>query len=184
MKPLLISKSKLPLINLYAVCCSLRNNIYLSNIMLSPKTWDYLRDINNSQPSLQLGGALKLGFPCGSAGKEFACNAGDLGSVPVLGRSLGEGKGYPLQYSGLKNSMDYTVHGIAKSWTRLSEFHSLSLIWSLMCFSLKVELISLEHSISKRRIRGSIFLPTWQNWLSVLITHSLQITLCGGTSMT
>ena len=117
MKPLLISKSKLPLINLYAVCCSLRNNIYLSNIMLSPKTWDYLRDINNSQPSLQLGGALKLGFPCGSAGKEFACNAGDLGSVPVLGRSLGEGKGYPLQYSGLKNSMDYTVHGIAKSRT-------------------------------------------------------------------
>ena len=71
MKPLLISKSKMPLINLYAICCSLRNNIYLSNIMLSPKTWDYLRDINNSQPSLQLGGALKLGFPCGSVGKNL-----------------------------------------------------------------------------------------------------------------
>ena len=45
------------------------------------------------------------GFPCGSVGKESACNAGDLGSVPELGRSWGEGKGYPLQYSGLENSM-------------------------------------------------------------------------------
>ena len=50
-------------------------------------------------------------FPCGSAGKEFACKAGDLGSIPGLGRSPGEGKGYPLQYSGLENSMHYIVHG-------------------------------------------------------------------------
>ena len=50
-----------------------------------------------------------LGFPCGSAGKESACNPGDLSSVPGLGRSPGERKGYPLQYSGLENSMDYTV---------------------------------------------------------------------------
>ena len=57
------------------------------------------------------------GFPCGSAGKEFICNAGDLGSVPVFGRSPGEGKAYPLQYSGLENSMDCIVHGITKSWT-------------------------------------------------------------------
>jgi len=49
---------------------------------------------------------LKTGFPCGSAGKEFACNAGDLGLIPGLGRSPGEGKGYPLQYSVLENSMD------------------------------------------------------------------------------
>ena len=47
-----------------------------------------------------------MGFPCGSAGKESACNAGDLGSIPGLGRSPEEGKGYPLQYSGLDNSMD------------------------------------------------------------------------------
>ena len=47
-----------------------------------------------------------LGFPCGSAGEESACNAGDLGSIPGLGRSSGDGKGYPLQYSGLENSMD------------------------------------------------------------------------------
>ena len=46
------------------------------------------------------------GFPCGSAGKESARNAGDLGLIPGLGRSPGEGKGYPLQYSGLENSMD------------------------------------------------------------------------------
>ena len=50
---------------------------------------------------------LWLGLPCGSVGKESTCNAGDLGSIPGLGRSPGEGKGYPLQYSGLKNSMDY-----------------------------------------------------------------------------
>ena len=62
-------------------------------------------------------------FPGGSAGKESACNAGDLGSSPGLGRSPGEGKGYPLQCSGLENSIDYTVHGVAKSQTRLSDFH-------------------------------------------------------------
>ena len=46
-----------------------------------------------------------MGFPCGSAGKESACNAGDLGSIPVLGRYPAEGNGYPLQYSSLENSM-------------------------------------------------------------------------------
>ena len=60
-----------------------------------------------------------LGFPSGSAGKESACNAGDLGSIPGFGRSPGEGKGYPLQYTNLENSMDYTVHGVKKSQTQL-----------------------------------------------------------------
>ena len=64
-----------------------------------------------------------LGFPCGSAGKESTCNEGDPSMIPGLGRSPGEGKGYPLQYSGLENSMDYTVHGVAESRTRLSDFH-------------------------------------------------------------
>ena len=64
-----------------------------------------------------------MGFPCGSAGKASTCNAGDLGSIPGLGRSPGEGKGYPLQYSGLENSMDSIVHGVTKSQTRLSDFH-------------------------------------------------------------
>ena len=53
------------------------------------------------------------GLACGSAGKESACNAGDLGSIPGLGRSPGEGKGY--QYSGLENSMDCIVHRVSKS---------------------------------------------------------------------
>ena len=64
-----------------------------------------------------------LGFPCGSTGKESACIVGGLGSIPGLGRALGEGKGYLLQYSGLENPMDCTVHGVKKSWTRLSHFH-------------------------------------------------------------
>ena len=63
-----------------------------------------------------------LGFPGGSAGKESANNAGDLGLIPGLGRSPGEAKGCPLQYPGLENSMDCTVHGVAKSGTRLSDF--------------------------------------------------------------
>ena len=66
------------------------------------------------------------GFPCGSAGKESACSVGDLGSISGLGRSSGEGNGYPLQDSGLENSMDCTVHGGAKSQTRLSDFHSVN----------------------------------------------------------
>ena len=52
---------------------------------------------------------------CGSAGKETACNAGDLGLIPGLGQLSGEGKGYPLQYSGMENFMDCIVHGVAKS---------------------------------------------------------------------
>ena len=51
-----------------------------------------------------------MGFPGGSAGKESTCSVGDLGLIPELGRSPGEGNGYPLQYSGLGNSKDYTVH--------------------------------------------------------------------------
>ena len=57
------------------------------------------------------------GFPCGSAGKESICNAEDLGLIPGLGRSPGEGKGSLLQYSGLENFMDCMVHGFTKSWT-------------------------------------------------------------------
>ena len=68
------------------------------------------------------------GFPDSSAGKQTAHNSGDLGSIRGLGRPPGEGKGYPLQYSGLENSMDCMAHGVAKSRTRLSDFHfSLSL---------------------------------------------------------
>ena len=64
-----------------------------------------------------------LGFPGRSVGKESTCNAGDPGLIPGLGRSTGEGKEYPLQYSGLENSMDCVVHGVAKSRIQLSDFH-------------------------------------------------------------
>ena len=67
-------------------------------------------------------------FSSGSNTKESACKVGDLGSIPGLGRYPGEGNGYPLQDSCLENSMDSgawqaTVHGVTKSWTRLSDFH-------------------------------------------------------------
>ena len=67
------------------------------------------------------------GFPCSSGGKESACNAGDLGSIPGSGRSPGGGNGNPLQYSCLENPMDRgtwqtVIHGVTKSWTRLSDY--------------------------------------------------------------
>ena len=64
-----------------------------------------------------------LGFPDSSVGKESTCNAGDPSSIPGSGRSTGERRGYPLQYSGLENSMDCIVHGVTKSWTQLNNFH-------------------------------------------------------------
>ena len=70
-----------------------------------------------------------MGFPGGLEGKVSACNVGDPGSIPESGRSPGEGNGTPLQYSCLENPMDggaweAAVHGVAKSWTRLSDFTS------------------------------------------------------------
>ena len=70
-------------------------------------------------------------FPCGSAGEESACNVGDLSSIPGLAKSPGEGNSYPLQYSGVKNSMDCIVRGVAKSRIRLINFHSLGIPWWL-----------------------------------------------------
>ena len=72
---------------------------------------------------------LDTGFPCGSnfpTGKKPACYAGNLSSIPGLGISPGEGKGYLLQYSGLENSMDCIVHVVSRSWTWLSKFHPLT----------------------------------------------------------
>ena len=67
-----------------------------------------------------------MDFSGGSAGKESACNAGDLGFIPGLGRSHGDGKGYPHQYFGLENSIDCIVHGVANSWTQLSDFFTFT----------------------------------------------------------
>ena len=67
-----------------------------------------------------------MGFPGGSAGKESTCSVGDLCLIAGLERYPGEGNGYPLQYSGLENSMDCIIHGVAKSQTQLSFFHFTS----------------------------------------------------------
>ena len=79
-----------------------------------------------------------LGFPCGPAGKESTCNMGDLGSVPGSGRSPGEGKGYSFQYSGLENSMDYSLW-VTKGRTWLSDFHFHSLIKISLIFRINQE---------------------------------------------
>ena len=67
-----------------------------------------------------------LDFPGGSEGKESVCNAEDLDLIIGLGRYPGEGTSHPFQYSGLENSMDCIVHGVAESQTRLNDFHFLS----------------------------------------------------------
>ena len=77
-----------------------------------------------------------FGFPDSSLSRESSCNVGDLGLIPGLGRSPGERKDYPFQYSGLENSMDCIVHGVAKSWIQLSYFHftfTFSHLW--VCLS-------------------------------------------------
>ena len=99
-----------------------------------PRNFFHLPSVMNF---LILSSDISLGFPCGSAGKESACNTGDLGLIPGLERSPGEGKACPLQYSGLENSMDCIVHGVAKSQTCLSNFHfssvSLGHLFSPSC---------------------------------------------------
>ena len=87
-----------------------------------PWWWDMESTWEASSPGIN---RPYLGFPGGSDGKESACNMGDQGSIPGLGRSPGEGTGYPLQYSCLESSMDRgawqaTDHRVTKSWTRLS----------------------------------------------------------------
>ena len=78
---------------------------------------------------------IQWGFPCGSTVKESACNAGDLGLIPGLGRSPGEGEIYPLQYFGLENSV-----GLQRVRTRLSDFHFhaiINVLWVTCIYSFK-----------------------------------------------
>ena len=85
--------------------CS-RSAVYIQNIKKRYTQGSRFNKINNFYY-----------FPGGADGKESACNVEDLGLTPGLGRSPGEGKGYPLQYSDLEKSMDCIVHGVAKSRT-------------------------------------------------------------------
>ena len=84
-------------------------------------------------------------FPGGSGGIESTCNVGDLGLIPGLGRSPGEGKGYQVQYSGLENFMDSMAHGVAKSWTRLKNFD-----FAFLMVVLNVLIHWAEHTCFKR----------------------------------
>ena len=112
----------------YYSCCCCRHNLLFIHLFIPPAQEYY-----------------HFNFLGGSDGNESACNAGDLGSIPGLGRSPGEGKGYPRQHSCLKNPMDggnwrATVYGVTQ--TRLSDFHfiTLSLIfwrWNIMPLKLK-----------------------------------------------
>jgi len=90
-------------------CLQFKSRFQLTRCILAP---------NLSSPAITTGVSVM---------QESACNAGDLISTPGLRRSPGEGKGYPLQYSGLEESIDSVVGGVAKSWTWLSDFHSLHL---------------------------------------------------------
>ena len=99
------------------------------SVLNSPKGSSYCLPSINACPS-------EAGFPDSSAVKESACNERDPGLIPGLGRSPGEGKGYPFQYSSLENSMDGIVHGVAKSRTWLSNFHSLKHQWTHSSFYL------------------------------------------------
>ena len=111
----------------FAIFWSLLKLMSIESVMLSNQRMRLMRWFrsNTNEISYQ-------GFPGGSAGKELTCNVGDLGSIPGLGRSPGEGKGYPLQYSGLENSMDCIVHGVTKSWIWLSNFHFHLLSWHFL----------------------------------------------------
>ena len=102
-----------------------------------------------------------MGFPCGSAGKEFSCNAGDLDSIPGLGRSPGEGKGYSLQDSGLKNSVDCIVHGVTESDTTVQPSLSSPSVWLCHKFVIKLEL--------------SVYISFSITWVSVLNLYVLYL---------
>ena len=115
--------------------------------------------IPGSGRSLEKGYATQssiLGLSYGLAGKESNCIVGDLGSIPELGRSHGEGKGYPLQYSGLKNSMDCIVHGVAKSQIWLSDLYSLYGWWSVHS-----EGLGLKKKKKKTRLKQPHVIPTF-----------------------
>ena len=118
-----------------------------------------------------------MGFPGDKAGKESAYNEGDMGSIPGLGKFPGEGKGYPLQYSGLENSTDFLVHGITKSCTQLSDCHFIypTRIHFIFCHLIKLYRQG-SHTPYPQKIfapgftcpRGS---PVWSIQLGILNTY-------------
>ena len=117
---------------------------------------------------------MTLGFSSGSAGKKSTCNAGDLGSIPGLGRSRGEGEGYSLQYSGLENSMDCIVHGIPNGRTWLSDFH---FHFSLTLITIYLSLF-LSRIVKKVVRHSSIYFPHFQAHHVLFLSHSFPWRHC------
>ena len=111
-----------------------------------------------------------MGFPGGSAGKESACNAGDLDSIPELGRSPGEGNGYPLQYSGLENSMDYSMG--SQSQTQLSDFPL-----SLHLSDIRTERDVLHFICQHQSPSNSIWSTLWCPSANLLLFFPLEKTV-------
>ena len=108
----------------------LRNKTSLKNVQLYTGSTPIKLHLNNEfclrdtdSDNACYGWRHQCSFPGSSAGKESTCNVGDSSLIPGLGRSPGEEKGYPLQYSGLENFIDCIVHGVTKSWTQLRDFH-------------------------------------------------------------
>ena len=131
--------------------------------------------------------------PDSSVGKESACSAGDPGSIPGLGRSLEEGKGYPLQYSGLENPMDCIVHGVAKGQTRLSNSHShFSFDWGLKTFTIQISttwwsyLLALPPCSHPSGLTASFPVPcSLGHFHSLFLSHGMVSTaLCSAHSLT
>ena len=125
-----------------------------------------------------------LGFFVAQLVKKSTCNAWDLGSVPGLGRAPREGKGHPLWYSGLKNSMDCIVRGVTKSWTRLSDFHfqailrktnwegcSLDSCWPLSSLLLLPTYAKLLHITESRSLELRVTLSHPGLWVNVKEYH-------------
>ena len=110
--------------------------------------------------NLSVSTELNLGFPYGSAGKESACSMGDLGSIPGLGRSPEEGKGYPLWYSGLENFMDCIVHGVQRlryDWATFT--HSLN--WSS-----GLDTTSISNNRKFHRVSQFVRTVSWTLWFN------------------
>ena len=117
---------------------------------------------------------LHLGFPDGSVDKESACNAGDLGLIPGLGRSPGEGKGYPLQYSGLENSKDCIDHGVGRRESDTTEQLSLHFIMKLVHLDTYFEYLnSINENAMVFHRMVSITLFQWRKKVGILFSKYL-----------
>ena len=127
-----------------------------------------------NQSNLFLVLSVLLGFPGSSAHKESACNAGGL--IPGLGRSAGEGIGYPLQCSGLENSMGHTVYRVSKSRTRLTNFHFMSLQFICVVFHLSIQTVSSFPLLLKPKPSQLILLKLPNIWSCWPLIHKLGIT--------